>query len=1411
MTSNERRAAARSLALAALSLSLVPACGLEACLAVGDFTPTPPPQATVSGTIDDLPSALLNRGSGADLVIEAISVDGAVIAETRGSIGESFTLNLGEVGNAFNVRVVITGGELTLKALAPEAQAGRRVELGSIGTRSTAATLVAERYAERERNDLASTPPATLAQVYSNAGSDESAQAAFRDLVFSVLDATDPALGDPAFASASYTVRSEALEVAGIQQTQWDVALEAAVDASLVPVVCDPSQIRVMFTVDTSGQGKDGNGATQFIRQPNKEGKVFLGITLDPSSTVPDSAGTLKPRLTPNDPATEMRDDGLEGDELAGDGIFTITLPLPRGMRVLYKYTNGSPGEGFTGTEEWPGNARILVVNDVITGNDNGTPDCLVIRRDSFGDESSNKNFVNLHARKGGGSLGYNEDLGGPPVTPSTGEGMLDVGGLPLGGVRELGPLTPDGIAEARENGTCQVCPPPLTVSAEDEDPPRLIAAAFTASDRTRVIFSEDLDLSSGGLGGNYLIVDEAGGAVAVRSAQVAGSQVTLTHDPVDPRGQFKLFVKDVTDASLAQNPIADGASILIGGDQTPPEVVEVRPSSIVELNPSARPGDPETGEVVVLTFSEVLDRISAENADNYSIDGLEVLAAVQRGREVLLVTTQQARGEPYALTVGTVFDLNGNVAVQTEPVPFRGLSLSLVTFRVVPGHAWRSVDGADRGLPPGDDLYLTGTVMTKARGLDGADLRVAGRTDVAGIDGYRFEPTEELVDGEAVYELSLRMPPGTYAFKLAHGTTADAVDPPPTLETVTKNLCTRNDAGGVSVDPRTGQGKDGISYAGARLSLSGLDEPSPGILFKRENPDRILTVTEDDVVLPTLLIGTWRDVPFGNGADYDDGKVELPILIADDDDTEPPRLLGARARDSESVLLSFDEVILEGETFSVSIEGENGALAVAETLVGQPLPTQIVVRTGAMENDASYSLLLAGVKDVANNVSTPTTVGFTSPASFTPFTPIIDEDPPLVIGNNPLSPTELELVFNERLATNTVVPGAFSFSHNSGGTDPVLAPDGVRTAGAGRRVIFTFVDDMERQAPYEVTITGLEDLQGNAMDATTIPFLGFGEFDPPEIEWVRPVTNTMVAVKWNEPVTEGSAVITENYAFNGLTITNIRFGASDAMRNAAFNASWAPLSSDMVILTTTAMNDGADYTLTAYGVADLSGNESNTEGTFVGVGEAPTVDVILTYLISDSAQVVGVGAGGSPGTPGRAISAATLAQQREGVFLLGTALTYDGANPLPDHPFTAFTGGFPEEGAPLDGVELQLMDDGQGGDAMAGDNIYSVRITDVPLGSTLSWKAFASFDPVWAADNMSVPGAAFADGPLGPSVFGDGQEYPGNDNAVLLVADEDNDGVVEVNNLYGDEITFKRKTGFPAFHFVTDTATRLQ
>jgi hypothetical protein len=1393
-------------------------CVLAAALAgascLGDFIATPPPEAEIRGRVDDVPDNLRSRVGGTGLRAQAISVDGAVLAEADTSIGGTFSLRLGPGQSHFNVRVVVAGGSVMFKDFVPEAPAGAVVDLealhGPLGVASTAASQVVERYAIRERASLASTPSTTLGAVLALARGSEDRVAAFRRIVGDIIAIMDPEAGSgAALDPISSSAQADALALAGVQAAQYAASLEAAVDASLVPIVCDPSQLRVMFTVDVSGQGKDGNGAPQFIRQPPKEGKVFLGITLDPTSPVADSAGALRPRLTPNDPFTEMFDDGSNGDEVAADGVFTTTLALPRGMRVLYKYTNGSPNEGFTGTEEWPGNARILVVEDVLTGSASGQPDCLVVRRDSFGDESSNKNFVNLHARLGGGDLGYDTDLGGLPVSAPAEEGLLAVGGLALGAVQSAAPLTPAGIPEARENGTCTACPAPLTVSADDDEPPRLIAAAFLSTEQTRVVFSEDVDVQSAGLAFHYLLVDADNRPVAVNAARVTGSEVVLTHAPVDPRAPHTVAVKDVTDASLQQNPIRPGASVAVGPDRTPPVITSVRPGSIVDVNPGARPGNPETGEVVIVTFSEVLDRVAAENAASWSIEGLRVHAAFQRGREVLLVTSQQERNAPYELRVGLVFDVAGNVAAVNGALPFRGLSLAKVTFKAVVDFAWRSVDGSERGLPPGQGLWLTGTVMRDARDLEGADLRVSGRTDVPGVSGFEMLPTGETHEGAPVYALTLRLPAGTYAYKLAYGRRGDALNPPVTLETVSKGLATRNDLGGVAVDPITLRGADGLSYDGARLSLNGLDIPGPGVLFKRENPDNIVVVGEVDRQLPPDVIGTWRDVPFGRGRDYDDGLVELPLPQAGVGDSSPPRLLGARARDSESVLLSFDEAVVAPSAPLARVSAEGEDLPVAQVLVGQPLVNQVVVRTGAMASDTAYSLLIGGLADLNGNaLPAPLTTGFTSPAQFVPFTPIIDDSPPAVVLVRPTSPTEIEVTFSERVLEDAGEAARYTLTRDGAGAAPAIV--GARLASGGVRAILT-TEQQERQAPYLLTVQGITDVSGNTLSSATVPFPGFGEFDPPTITRVQPLSPTRVALIWNEPLRADSATRLTNYIVSEVQLQSVTFGASDTLRNAAFNSTYAPLRNDVVILTTSPMTGGGTYTITAEGVADLSGNESAEQRTFTAVASPPLVEVILTYQVSDTQGVVGVGPGGSAGVPARALSPSALAQQREGVFILGTALNDSGASPIVSHPFTAALGGFPAEGSPLDGVEPELKDDGQNGDAVAGDNIYTIRIPGVPLGSTLSWKGFASFTTAFAQQNPGFPGAAFADAPRGPSVFGDGQEYPGNDNAVLLIADVDGDGKIFIDNLFGDEITFKRKTGFPAFHMAIDRARRIE
>jgi alpha-amylase/alpha-mannosidase (GH57 family) len=57
-----------------------------------------------------------------------------------------------------------------------------------------------------------------------------------------------------------------------------------------------------------------------------------------------------------------MRDDGKDGDERAGDGIWTFRAMLPAGTHVSYKYTNsGAPGQWMPGDEFAQRNRNVVI------------------------------------------------------------------------------------------------------------------------------------------------------------------------------------------------------------------------------------------------------------------------------------------------------------------------------------------------------------------------------------------------------------------------------------------------------------------------------------------------------------------------------------------------------------------------------------------------------------------------------------------------------------------------------------------------------------------------------------------------------------------------------------------------------------------------------------------------------------------------------------------------------------------------------------------------------------------------------------------------------------------------------------------------------------------------------------------
>jgi hypothetical protein len=198
------------------------------------------------------------------------------------------------------------------------------------------------------------------------------------------------------------------------------------------PAGCpDPNQVRLVFTVDFRAGQKNGSCSTadRFKWTTDKPGKqmFFVGWVHEKSAIQDPATNTALGASTPN--TVPMYDDGTNGDEVPGDSIWTVTFDVPRRdpaapadtskvLRIGYKYTWGTQGVPWTGTEEWPGNSRILEVVD-----DNG--DDIVYRRDVYGDESTNKDNANLYSGRlppgvnFGGSIDWPTDLHGCGVPES--------------------------------------------------------------------------------------------------------------------------------------------------------------------------------------------------------------------------------------------------------------------------------------------------------------------------------------------------------------------------------------------------------------------------------------------------------------------------------------------------------------------------------------------------------------------------------------------------------------------------------------------------------------------------------------------------------------------------------------------------------------------------------------------------------------------------------------------------------------------------------------------------------------------------------------------------------------------------------------------------------------------------------
>lgn len=100
--------------------------------------------------------------------------------------------------------------------------------------------------------------------------------------------------------------------------------------------------------------------------------------------------------------------------------------------------------------------------------------------------------------------------------------------------------------------------------------------------------------------------------------------------------------------------------------------------------------------------------------------------------------------------------------------------------------------------------------------------------------------------------------------------------------------------------------------------------------------------------------------------------------------------------------------------------------------------------------------------------------------------TGFVDDVLPVLNSLSVVTATELLLTFSEPVSAATAENPA-NYTANNGLGNPTTA---VREAGAPEQVRLTFATDFTQGLAYQLTVSGVEDLAGNAMVSTTLPFI---------------------------------------------------------------------------------------------------------------------------------------------------------------------------------------------------------------------------------------------------------------------------------------------------------------------------------
>ena len=395
-------------------------CGVDA-IVFGEFTrgkqrEVPGAGITeIAGTAPGLSGGTVafatGKGKGLDALGTTVAPEGTFATQAPGS-AEYTNLVVTVVSGGGEALGIVPRVDKKESVFDPD----MRVDIGELGANSTFATLLV---LAKAKGGLASLSTGAVAQALSEVvqkrDQGDPALKALSDMLGKLRAATSaplrtfPEAGESYLATAALPFDYADDAAPEVDTSAFDAALDAALGAFEFHACYPSDRIRLVFIADMRAGGKNRNCIPNdpFKSAKDEPGKsVFLTGAIHKDSprcgdtdsqclddAMTDEANRALGNWAPN--VIAMYDDGTHGDAAADDGLWTLALDLPwfdpgngPAVRIGYKYTYGHPAQGWSGSEEWPGNQRLLELRDV-------NHDHVITRQDLFGDETTNKDKAN--------------------------------------------------------------------------------------------------------------------------------------------------------------------------------------------------------------------------------------------------------------------------------------------------------------------------------------------------------------------------------------------------------------------------------------------------------------------------------------------------------------------------------------------------------------------------------------------------------------------------------------------------------------------------------------------------------------------------------------------------------------------------------------------------------------------------------------------------------------------------------------------------------------------------------------------------------------------------------------------------------------------------------------------------------